>query len=1199
MNNKVIGYGSIALAVILLFAFVFIGSQVHEAKKNAQSGSLVYNGITLNDSTVYLPDGSCVALAHGMNITVNPCNAYTFSGRNIEQDVEFKWQGNNTLNVTWIFVYDGQLDSGGMNLLRNVSFSEQQNVSTNAWANNFQVTNVTGFTNLGTPNESSCQFGNANNTQMYSVTRNQNGTAFSQVYCFTNSTNLGGGTYKLQGNYWQWGMQQVSGFRNEWRSVTNQIQYLGYGILNGSDNRSYYRVQNVEFNPGQSYKTQWLYSPVANSTSGKWHIVGFPTNVGLTQALATNQYIYMDPSWSPGFGVGLKNYWGFDEGSGTVGYDNASWNNFTINSPATFRASSASCVHNNCLHATTATENATGVILQGDNSGAYTISFWLKPAPWANYNAILWNANNGGQPFSDGEFGIIYGGSGTSIEMRTGNTNGPDNTPPLNDNAWNHVVFKMTNGNPIQLWVNGVNAYNSSSQTYTSFINQNLMIFGATGAVGWGNGISNTYIDELAIWNRSLTNNEVLDLYNNGTGLFFTGSPPSTGVATTLLSPSTSYITSSNTINFTVNSTITAGVANLTNVTLYVWNASNDLNYSEFRTISGASYNTTNWGVLFGEGSYKWNALSSATPNATAWGASNFTFTIDQTGPVLNFTSPINGTIYPTLSVPYNVSYYHTIIENNPASCWYNNETANVSLANCGSNFSILWGAGYHTVTLYANDTAGNIAVPVQDTVLINYIVPNLTFTSPVVEYQPFNATFNITANLINSAAANLTYNGSIYSMNLTTSNSTFASFRINGTAPGNLSANQIIPLLVNYTVNGDPYSFGPRNQTVLAITPIVVSTSCNDKAMIFSAQDEQNLTALNISIDYNIKYGIGNNNTLKTVFGSLTNIGQFFVCINSTVSNAYVVGSGEIDYQSAAGGYVLRRYYIFEDHVLTNATENITLFDLPNSAATSFLVEAKDQTLSPYVQKFLGLLRWYPQLNTYNLVEMAQTDETGRSIMRVKTEDVDYRVALWDVNGTLIKLNDPTRFACLTQPCTYSFTVFPSDQDFTSITGIQQSLTFNETSSKFSFIWNDPSQRTQTMNMTIYRETGLSIGQVCESIGTGATGAIQSCDLSGYTGQFRAVIYRTASPALPINQLVWNIGQAISTVAARMGLFISAILAIAGFFIGIFNPIIGIIMQIVSLVPSLYLGSITQSVIIGAAIMGVVVIHFMRRIFS
>ena len=302
-------------------------------------------------------------------------------------------------------------------------------------------------------------------------------------------------------------------------------------------------------------------------------------------------------------------------------------------------------------------------------------------------------------------------------------------------------------------------------------------------------------------------------------------------------------------------------------------------------------------------------------------------------------------------------------------------------------------------------------------------------------------------------------------------------------------------------------------------------------------------------------------------------------------------MGRGEIQYSKS--GFTDRRFYTFSVNRISNVTINNTLYSLINGDATSFLFNFEDSALNPYVGKYASLLRWYPDLDEYKVVEMAETDDKGETIMRVKVEDVDYRVGLYHQNGTLIKLLNAVRFACLTSPCTYSIPIGDTDTDFTSVFGVEGGITYNETSKIFTLVWNDPTQNTDQMRLLVTRERGDGAYIICDTSATGFTG-ILTCDSTGYTGSLKALGYRTASPEVPLFQLFIN--TITSPFKGDVGLFMSLIIFMIMVLIGVFSPVASVVLGLVALYPAYLLGSITLPVMIGIAVLGGIVIHFAKR---
>ena len=284
----------------------------------------------------------------------------------------------------------------------------------------------------------------------------------------------------------------------------------------------------------------------------------------------------------------------------------------------------------------------------------------------------------------------------------------------------------------------------------------------------------------------------------------------------------------------------------------------------------------------------------------------------------------------------------------------------------------------------------------------------------------------------------------------------------------------------------------------------------------------------------------------------------------------------------------------MFEDHKLSNSTtEEYELYDLISSDSTSFIFEIKNTFLNPYTDKYISLLRWYPQEDEYRTTEMALTDEVGKTVMKVHTEDIDYRLGVYEKDGSLIKLADPVRMACLINPCTYTLRITSDDRAYFEVNDIESSLEYDSTNQRFVYIWNDPSQNTESMRLLVKKDLGFQDTIICNETGVGYTGVL-TCDVTNYTGLLSGIAYRTASTPTPENAITIEKGR--DALNNTLGLFISFILALLMALIGIFSPIGAIVMMLVALLPAVILGSITYSIMLAIGCLGGIIVHFIKK---
>ena len=97
----------------------------------------------------------------------------------------------------------------------------------------------------------------------------------------------------------------------------------------------------------------------------------------------------------------------------------------------------------------------------------------------------------------------------------------------------------------------------------------------------------------------------------------------------------------------------------------------------------------------------------------------------------------------------------------------------------------------------------------------------------------------------------------------------------------------------------------------------------------------------------------------------------------------------------------------------------------------------------------------------------MGLTDGTGSTVIHVEPEDVDYRIGVFELNGSLIYLANPIKMVCLTTPCSYTLTVPSTLTGYTNYLQVQSTITYNYTTGVWTYTWNDPTQTTDTMYLS------------------------------------------------------------------------------------------------------------------------------------
>ena len=185
----------------------------------------------------------------------------------------------------------------------------------------------------------------------------------------------------------------------------------------------------------------------------------------------------------------------------------------------------------------------------------------------------------------------------------------------------------------------------------------------------------------------------------------------------------------SNTSNVNLDVNYTTSDTNLA----YCW-YSND-SYSKVYNLATCGTNITT--IVWSEGQH--NVTVWANDSAGNINASNVSFTIDTTNPDLNITFPINNTNWTNINLDVNFTRSDTTLHN----CWYSNDTykVNITLPDCGNITNVVWSYAQHNVTVWANDSIGNM-----NRSKISFLIFLIEEDIPIREVE-LGSNVNITAN--------------------------------------------------------------------------------------------------------------------------------------------------------------------------------------------------------------------------------------------------------------------------------------------------------------------------------------------------------------------------------------------------------------------------------------------------------------------
>jgi hypothetical protein len=214
----------------------------------------------------------------------------------------------------------------------------------------------------------------------------------------------------------------------------------------------------------------------------------------------------------------IESWWYLDESSGTRYDGSGNDNDLTDNNAVTLygrptnpvkEGAGAASFAGGSSQSLTKTDNASLSI-----TGNLTLVAWIRPTSVSGDNAIMGKSD--GASDRSYYFYLDAGNLKAKISPTGSGAAQPLGVTTLSTNTWYHVAL-VYNGTDIRLYLDGVLDANGASNplTYSSGIHDSSTAF-AIGARGDGADYFDGQIDEVAVFNRALTADEISSVYENG-----------------------------------------------------------------------------------------------------------------------------------------------------------------------------------------------------------------------------------------------------------------------------------------------------------------------------------------------------------------------------------------------------------------------------------------------------------------------------------------------------------------------------------------------------------------------------------------------------------------------------------------------------------------------------------------------------------
>jgi 5-hydroxyisourate hydrolase-like protein (transthyretin family) len=645
---------------------------------------------------------------------------------------------------------------------------------------------------------------------------------------------------------------------------------------------------------------------------------------------------------------GIVAYYKLDETSGTTASNSVSSSyTGTANNARVFTSEVAGIINtgadftqgndiidfgaNSLGQITTSNSGTISAWSKGGTSG-YTNTIMSKRKDTSNYHGFFLVSNDGvtGKP---AVHWTNSGGTSFSIHAIDSSTTN-----------WEHYVITFNNG-VLYFYRNGV--YQGTT-TISGSTDSNLkLIFGAQRPTG---DFGNNLVDEVGIWNRSLTSDEVEDLYNAQKDGFPSGQYPTFGESTEFKINARDSINLSliNTFNATINGTLYQ-TTNGTIVTPFLTNETEFLNISveanNYFSYLNSTYNTSEGSLVAFLEPFPLEDFDLLTPSNTLTNATLFNITWTEA------VSPTNK------SVNYTIEIFDTNL--------------NSSLANfTTSNLYYEWNTTTFDASTY------NISVSARETPVNNIVTESSLLYLDKTNYLYFR----------NEQTTNPIENG-----NVTITRPFGNILQLQTDSEGKVTFNSFVGTTLqtgNYTIRFEDFTG--------FVTPITFHR--NYSTLPQNETFDITVTNINLSIFYRTNSSVFNLPATIIIEGLLnttTSTGNLFLQNQTIVAGTYTARV------LSQGFWTEQKAFVYTSQ--ENVNLNFYLLEVNNSNSATITVRVLDDFQRLVANAEVTLLQYDESSLSYKEVAQAFTDSNGEVKFLIEVNAKTYKInARRELNGAV-----------------------------------------------------------------------------------------------------------------------------------------------------------------------------------------------------
>jgi hypothetical protein len=432
---------------------------------------------------------------------------------------------------------------------------------------------------------------------------------------------------------------------------------------------------------------------------------------------------------------------------------------------------------------------------------------------------------------------------------------------------------------------------------------------------------------------------------------------------------------------------------------------------------------------------------------------------------------------------------------------WINYNGTNRTITGSVASFTLV--KDLYNATIYANDTAGNVQSQV---VSWNYKVfeNSRSFTTSIVETSLDTFSINVTAN-VSLTNVFLNYNGTEYSTT-----------QIGGVYSRQLTIPPVttqtnVPVFWRFSYAGTNITSYESNQTISKLVFQLCNTTVNQTLVNFTTKSATNpfpVVNSTFKSSWSLSASLGATPTDFTYEDLNENKSSYAFCTDTNTTTLYV--DAEIEYDASV--YALNFYYLNDANLTATSPQNISLYLLNDSLATTTVLRVEDITQRPYEDYTVQVQLYDVGTGTFYLVGMARTDFKGEDILYLNWYDSIYRFIVLDTSGNVVKNTGQTKI-------TASPTIIEIDTattfSYDKFQGFLYNLYYENSTSNFVLTFTKPSGEVDQACLRVYKQDPLNTTLICNTCETSASATL-FCNIGNSgEGQYIAAFYATGSLSL------------------------------------------------------------------------------------